>query len=840
MPSAWILGEVEIRPAERRVLRAGVPQALGGRAFDLLLALIERRGEVLSKDELMRQVWPGLVVEENNLTVHMSALRKLIGPAAISTVPGRGYQFTAEVETLADPDAAPMGNLPAQTTRLLGRDADVAAVVAVLRTARMVTLTGVGGIGKTRLSLHVAAVAAADFPNGVWLVELASVVHPHAVVHAVAGALAVPQQAGKTMAQSLVEALRRRHLLLVLDNCEHLVKDVAALAQSLLAGCARLKLLATSREALMVNGEQSWSVPSLSVADGQASPAVALFVERARGVAADFELGEHAAAVTEICRRLDGLPLAIELAAARVRAMSPAQIRDRLDQRFALLTGAPRGAHARHQTLRHAVQWSYDLLSAPEQTALARVSVFAGGFTLDAAERVCEGTGIASFDVLDLLDSLTRKSLLTVERDDVVDRFGMLETIRQFAEDRLVDSREAAATRRTQARFMADDSDLQFAVWRSPRQHEAHDWLDREMGNLRVAFRWAMQHADVDVAARIASNIGDMGRHCLRDEAAGWAAEIVDAARKVKHRRLCVLLNWAGSSACASSRFDEARRFAEEAVALADDPQFDPLVWAYVDLAYVELAVGQTDRAIGWLRLGAAHLADRHDRYVAACLFAIMASGESVDEARRLSDGIVRDVDAAGVPCSIVVAYVGKGEVLADIDPPAALAAMSFAIATARASGCRFLESYFTPRFAVLQALHGDPTAALRSLERMRETWSVSTDAAVVAAWRGGAVVLLARLGRFEQGATVHGSLDDAMQGTALLVHLNAAATQIRAAVNEADLAGATQRGAAMTPHEADDYALACLREALAASPGHLASGVREGLVHDLPVAGDA
>ena len=825
MPSAWVFGEVEIRPAQRRVLRAGVPQALGGRAFDLLLALIERRGEVLSKDELMRQVWPGLIVEENNLTVHMSTLRKAIGPAAISTVPGRGYQFTAQVAALAAPDAAPMGNLPAQASRFLGRDADLAAVVTLLGTARMVTLTGVGGIGKTRLSLQVAAAVAPGFADGAWLVELASAVHPHAVVHAVAGALAVPQQAGKTMEQSLVEALRRRHLLLVLDNCEHLVGDVAALARSLLAGCARLTLLATSREALMVAGEQNWPVPSLSVAAGAASPAVELFVERARSMAADFDLSEHAATVTEICRRLDGLPLAIELAAARVRAMTPAQIRDRLDQRFALLTGAPRGTEKRHQTLRHAVQWSYDLLSPAEQATLARVSVFAGGFVLEAAERVCEGAcegaTIASSDVLDLLDSLTRKSLLTVERAGDVARFGMLETIRQFAADRLVDSREAAATRRAHARFVADDSDLQFGLWRSPRQREAHDWLDREMGNLRVAFRWAMQHADVDVAARIASNIGDMARHCLRDEAAGWAAEVVDAARKVRHRRLCVLLNWAGSSACGAARFDEARRFAEEAVALADDPDFDSLVWAYVDLAYVELAEGQSDRAIEWLRLGAAHPADRPDRYVAACLLAIMASGEgvSVSEARRLADGIVRDVDAAGVPCSIVVAYIGKGEVLADIDPPAALAAMAFAIATARASGCRFLESYFTPRFAVLQALHGDPTAALRSLERVRDAWSVATDAAVVAAWRCGVVVLLRRLGRFEQAATVHGTLDEAMQGTALVANLDEAAQQVRDALGEPDYTRAMQRGAAMGSQEADDFAMACIREALAAPP---------------------
>ncbi len=238
-----------------------------------------------------------------------------------------------------------------------------------------------------------------------------------------------------------------------------------------------------------------------------------------------------------------------------------------------------------------------------------------------------------------------------------------------------------------------------------------------------------------------------------------------------------------------------------------------------VDLAFVELAAGQSDRAIECLRQGAAHPADRQDRYVAACLLAIMASGTGVGEARALADGIVRDVDAAGVPCSIVVAYIGKGEVLADVDPAAALGAMAFALATARASGCRFLESYFTPRFAVLQALHDDPTAALRSMERVRQAWSVSTDAAVVAAWRGGVVVLLARLRRFEKAATVHGTLDEAMQGTALLTHRDEAVQQIRDALGKPAFTSAMRRGTAMAPQAADDFALACLREALAAQP---------------------
>jgi predicted ATPase/DNA-binding winged helix-turn-helix (wHTH) protein len=825
MSSGWLFNEVEIRAGERRVLRAGEPQLLGARAFDLLLVLVEQRGRVVSKDELMRRVWPGLVVEDNNLTVQISALRKAIGPAAISTVPGRGYQFTTDLLEAEPAASVPAGNLPAQTTRVLGRDADLAAVLAALDATRLLTLTGVGGIGKTRLALHAAAVAARHFPDGAWLIELASLSDPSTVGHAVAGALRVPQQPGKTIEQSLVEALAGRRLLLLLDNCEHLIDAVAALAHTLLAGCAQLMLLATSREALQVAGEQTWPVPALSVRDGDTSPAVELFVERARAVAAGFVLGEQGTTVAEICRQLDGIPLAIELAAARVRALSPTQIRARLDQRFGLLTGGPRDAQPRHQTLRHAVQWSFDLLSPPERSVLSRAAVFAGGFTLAAAERVCSGTELPAGDVLDRLDSLVRKSLLNADQSAAVAHYGMLETIRQFGEERLIEGGQLAATRHAHARWVADDSDAQFALWRSPRQREAYEWLDREMGNLRMAFRWAMEQAEVDVAARIASNIGDMARHRLRDETAGWAAEIVDAARRVRHRRLCVLLNWAGSSACAASRFDEARRYGEEAVALADDPDFDPLVLAYVDLAYAAMADGDVERALGLLRSGAAHPADRHDRYCAACLLAFTAAAGRIDEARQLADTIVPSVDAAGVPCSIVVAHAGKAGAWVDADPAAALAAMAYAIETARTSGCRFLEIFFTPKLAVMQACHGDPLAALHCLERMWTAWNHSTDAAVIADWRGSLVVVLNRLGLHEEAATLHATLDGAMQGTALVAQLDDAVQCSRDAMDEATCRRATRHGAALTPHQADDFALARIRAVLAArsAPGRTA-----------------
>ena len=249
------------------------------------------------------------------------------------------------------------------------------------------TLTGVGGVGKTRLAIQVAAETSAGYPDGAWLIELAAVRDPAAIAHAVAAVVNSQPSPGQTIEQGLVTSLAGRRLLLIFDNCEHLIDAAASLAHRIVTQCAQVTILATSREALMIDGERILPVPSLGFPEGAPSPAVELFVDRARAVAAEFEPTGDEAAIREICRRLDGIPLAIELAAARTRTMSPAQIRDNLNARFRLLTGGMRGALERHQTLRHAVQWSYDLLSPAERALLARASVFAGGFTREAAER---------------------------------------------------------------------------------------------------------------------------------------------------------------------------------------------------------------------------------------------------------------------------------------------------------------------------------------------------------------------------------------------------------------------------------------------------------------------
>ncbi|MFY9920091.1 MAG: AAA family ATPase, partial [Mycobacterium sp.] len=340
-------------------------------------------------------------------------------------------------------DATP-GNLRPQTTSFIGREAELAEVEEALQAHRLVTLTGVGGVGKTRLATELAARLADGFPDGVWYFELAAVADPAAVPDAVAAVLGITQQPGKSVSESVAAALEGRVRLLVFDNCEH-VRDAAAdLVEAILAHSATVRVLATSREGLGVADEQLWLVPSLEVGAGIDSAAVRLFVERARSVAARFSVATagEAAAVVEICQRLDGIPLGIELAASRMASMTASEVRDRLDQRFRLLVGSRRGL-SRHQTLRHAVAWSYDLLDDAEKSLLTKCSVFAGGFDLQSACAVAGSDTRDDYAVLDLLDALVRKSLLVADRSSGRTRFSMLETIRQFAEEQLVAGGEA-------------------------------------------------------------------------------------------------------------------------------------------------------------------------------------------------------------------------------------------------------------------------------------------------------------------------------------------------------------------------------------------------------------
>ncbi len=446
---------------------------------------------------------------------------------------------------------------------------------------------------------------------------------------------------------------------------------------------------------------------------------------------------------------------------------------------------------------------------------MTRAAVFAGGFTLEAAERVCAAGDVDALDVCDQVSSLVNKSLLQVERPHGDVRFAMLETIQSFCLDKLEAAGELAALRQRHAVFFADQADTYFEYWRSPREREAYRWLDLEIHNLRDAFRWACTNGDIDSAARIASDVGDMGRFRLREEAANWAEEVLEQAREVRHARLAVLLTWCASSAWAFGRFDEAKRFGEEAISLCDDPAFTFFVWAYGDLAFVALFDGDVSRAIDLLRAGAEHPTDQRDRFMMAFHLYVMATAGFAEQAAQIADQVVRQVDIAGVPMAIAVAYGAKGAALEGTDPAAALAAYEHAIEVARHAGTHFMEALIAPRIAALSARSGEPVAALRGFARMLASFGGATDLASVSAWRASLVVLLVKLGRFDASATLYGTFADLIDASGVVPELPPLVEQARSALGDAAFAAAASHGGALSLREATDYAIAQIRLAL-------------------------
>jgi predicted ATPase/class 3 adenylate cyclase/DNA-binding CsgD family transcriptional regulator len=397
-------------------------------------------------------------------------------------------------------------HLPVQFTSFVGRDAEIDDLRKVLADNRLVTLTGAGGVGKTRLAVQVAAEIAGGFGGGVWLVDLAPITDPDLVPVAVTRALGLPdQQSGSTM-DVLLRFVCDRRMLLVLDNCEHLLDACAALVVGLQGGCPAVTLMATSREPIGVAGEVSWRVPSLSPAD----EAIELFADRAQRVRPDFRLtDDNAATAAEICRRLDGVPLAIELAAARVRVMSLTEIRDSLHDRFRLLTGGARTAVRRQQTLRASVDWSHALLTEPERVVFARLSVFMGGFDLAAAEAVAGGGDVERFQVLDLLTLLVDKSLVVAESTSGRTRYRLLETVRQYALEKLGESGDADVVRARHRDYytgIAAMLDTPAPTGREQRLEQA----DTEIDNLRAAFTWSRENSDIGLASQLACSLQQM------------------------------------------------------------------------------------------------------------------------------------------------------------------------------------------------------------------------------------------------------------------------------------------------------------------------------------------
>jgi predicted ATPase len=774
------------------------------RGADYFGAVLNRAARVMAAGHggqiLLADSTAGLLSGVDLIDLGPRRLRDLPTPIQVFQVQAGGLR--TDFPPLRALDVSP-GNLRAATTSFIGRESEVAELHAAVKAHRLVTLTGVGGVGKTRLALEVAARLADEFPDGVWLFELAAVTDPAAVPDAVAAVLGITQQPDRSVAQSIAAAQEGRVRLLVFDNCEHLLDAAADLIEAIMAASATTKIVTTSREGLGIADEQLWPVPSLDVDAGVDSTAVALFVERAQNVSPRFAVGDdgEAAAVVEICGRLDGIPLAIELAASRMASMTAGEVRDRLDQRLRLLVGSRRGLE-RHHTLRHTVAWSYDLLDDTEKALLDRCSVFAGGFDLESACAVMGSDD--DFATLDLLDTLVRKSLLVADRSSGRTRFSMLETIRQFAEEQLVARGDASEVRAAHSRYFAGREADILALWDSPRQRQAYEWFTIELANLRTAFRWAADHGDLDVAATLASCAGLLGVMVQNNEPIAWAEELIEPARVADHPRLAFL--YVIASCCyATGRIEAAVGYADAGQIVLGRSREALPGGAEAALGLVYLAVGQPERLAELCRVQLARRRDTHVQIRAWLVYALSVAG-SGGEAMDSGDGLIEAAEATGNPGWLAWALGAYGQAFREADPVGALNALGRGLVIAQDSGNRTYASILAPLLARFEAEHGDTvsafnhlTLAIRGYHNSGNTASIPIPLAVVA-------VLFDRLGRHEPAATVAGFALSPLSAAAF-PEITTAITHLRDVLGEATYESLAHTGETMTTAAMVTYA---------------------------------
>ena len=668
------------------------------------LMSIAHGGQILASDTVE-------VLVRNRVTLRPlgdQPLRGIRGATSVFQVMADGLQSEFPVLRSVDHFA---GNLPRQVGSLVGRDAYVDDVAELVRSQRLVTLTGVGGVGKTRLAVEVGADLAGEFDDGVWMVELAGVGDTDAVPAALATLLGIAPQGDVPLIETIAETVAGRRMLLIVDNCEHVRTSAAAAIEAILGRAGHTRVLATSRESVGVAGEAVTTVGPLAT-DGVTSDAVTLFVERARSARPDFELGDPktAEAVAEICQTLDGLPLGIELAAARMTAMSAIEVRDRLADRFRLLqSGAP--GPERQLTLHHAVAWSYDLLTDDERSLLRTAAVFSGGFDL---RNICGVLDEADeIDVLRHLDSLVRKSLVVADHSAAATRYRFYETIRQFAEDQLAETDEREGARDAHAAFFGRRAAAEWERWDGPSWRQAVDWVDLEMDNLRAGYRWSADHGQMEVATDIVAHAALMGFSVQLFETLSWAEELLAAASTADVPRLPRLLTAAGY-ACFVGRPDAARRNAHRATELEVDDRYDSCEPGYATFieALGQVYCGDLDRYLELTGEVAQRYGVRRGYGLASYVDGLQSAGR-VDEALALTEQSVAAARDLGNPYWIAYALWIAGMAFSRSDQRRALAAWDEGVAFVREHRVQFFEGFLARDAARLHTSDGDADVAL-------------------------------------------------------------------------------------------------------------------------------
>jgi predicted ATPase len=741
-------------------------------------------------------------------------LRGLTRPERVFQVTAPG--LTREFPPLRSMDALP-GNLPPQLTSFVGRREELRAVAKALEEWRLVTLTGTGGVGKTRLALEVAAEVLPGFPDGAWLCELAPAADGETMAQMVAAELRVSQRAGISLEASIRDYLRTKELLLVLDNCEQLLGPVSGFVENILRECPRVRILATSREGLAVGGEHVWPLGSLPLPEASGAgiatnDAVRLFAERAESARVTFALdGSSVDVVGEICRRLDGIPLAIELAAARVVSMSPVEIRGLLDERFRLLTGGRRSAVERHQTLRATVDWSYSLLDDRERSVFERLGVFAGSFDARAAQAIVVGDGVEAWDVLDALAELVAKSMVNAdETAEGTTRYEMLETLRQYARERIYEQRDTDRWRRRHAHYFASWAEEAGAGLLSPDELAWRARERAELDNLRGAVTWALDRDDGDDLTLALRIIGALANESTANSAIGVGAW---ADQALPHVGIAsAQLRYAVTAAAASHHTNLGNHQQGRDLALVAIGDGVPRGAPAPGLAHGALGastgvLGDFAGALEILR-DAARMLDRDSPPFAPAAFAhayaaVMGVRADPAVARAESDIALRQAQAVANPSTLAFALLAYGWARSVDEPTVALAALDESIALCRQGASPTVFGIALSVAASARLRTGDLPQAARDLrEGAERTHQTGTPGAFyLAVWYG--IELLTALGHLHEAAVFDGMVtttySDDWRADAAMAHQRAAIAHARAAYGSERYDAAVQVGGAMT-----------------------------------------
>jgi predicted ATPase/DNA-binding SARP family transcriptional activator len=728
------------------------------------------------------------------------------GPSA-ARVPSSGFsEGTAPVSSWA----------PGLATELVGRETDLDQVVAAMAAARLVTLTGPGGVGKSTLAAEAVRRTADRFDDGVRFVELAAVQDAGAVLAAVAQSLGVERRAERSLAESITEVLGSRQLLLVLDNCEHVIAAVGDLVSRVVRWCPEVRLLATSREPIGVAGETVWPVGPLGVPSRTdlaldlllTTPAVQVFLARAIEAAPAFELTERSApAVAELCIELDGLPLALELAAARMASMSPIQLADRLHERFALLGGAA-GRDPRHRTLVDLVQWSYELLSEKERTLLARVSVFAGGFDLEAAERVCGVEPLAPAEVAHLLVGLVDKSLVVANHADGQVRYAQLETLRHFGAERLRAQPDQIEVRRGHVRAFVDLTEQGAVALASAEEALWADRMEADWGNLRVAVRTALDGGDGDSALRLVASGREVAFRRIRYELVDWAETAVRLDGVHDHLLLPTVLGVVGYGCFVRGELVRAIELAEQAIATRERLGVPSCGLPERVLGNAVFYRGEHADALQWMeRMVAVARGSSIDGRLAHALYMRSVAQTSIGDPEG---GAAMAVEAAtvaersGSPTALAQAAYAGGLAMAGADVDGAIDLLDQAVVLAESVGNRWMRAFAMTEVLWLRAGRGEQLEALRGYREVVETWFQGGDWANQWLSLRHVAGVFADLGRDEDAALLFGAVAAAGASEALPFSpadaddLSEGARALTERIGPAAAAEAARRGAMM------------------------------------------